>query len=135
MEELMNLESLIDLIPENCDQEFEVNGNKLSVKRSGNVVEVKVEMADDKFDDSEIKALISEYKENLEALDDQVFLDSVESLKKRVDIREFNDLLDLDSFTEEEAAIVESYINESNDIIRELLKTKLDNMCNLFNRF
>lgn len=135
MEELMNLESLIDLIPENCDQEFEINGNKLSVKRSGNVVEVKVEMADDKFDDSEIKALISEYKENLEALDDQVFLDSVESLKKRVDIREFNDLLDLDSFTEEEAAIVESYINESNDIIRELLKTKLDNMCNLFNRF
>lgn len=135
MEELMNLESLIDLIPENCDQEFEINGNKLSVKRSGNVVEVKVEMADDKFDDSEIKALISEYKENLEALDDQVFLDSVESLKKRVDIREFNDLLDLDSFTEEEAATVESYINESNDIIRELLKTKLDNMCNLFNRF
>lgn len=135
MEELMNLESLIDLIPENCEQEFEINGNKLSVKRSGNVVEVKVEMADDKFDDSEIKALISEYKENLEALDDQVFLDSVESLKKRVDIREFNDLLDLDSFTEEEAATVESYINESNDIIRELLKTKLDNMCNLFNRF
>lgn len=135
MEELTNLESLIDLIPENCEQEFEINGNKLSVKRSDNVVEIKIEMADDKFDDSEIKALISEYKENLEALDDQVFLDSVESLKKRVDIREFNDLLDLDSFTEEEAATVESYINESNDIIRELLKTKLDNMCNLFNRF
>ena len=133
-QETMLSNLLTSLIPDG-NQEFEKDGIKYTVKKDGDNLEIRMETIHPEFDDSETKDLINEYKENIKAIDDELFLDVVEELKNRIDLREFNDLLDQESFNEEEANKVEEMINISADITTNLLQEKIQNLVNLYERF
>ena len=87
------------------------------------------------FDDSDIKDLIKEYKENIKNLDDDLFLEVVEDISTKIDLNKFNKLLDLETFTEDEASKVEEMINISVNSISSHLQNKIQEMVKLYEKF
>lgn len=84
---------------------------------------------------SELKERISQYKKNIEQLEDDLFLEATEDISKVLNIKEFNELLDLDSFTKEEAEKVEDMINCSSEIISNKLLDKINKLVEIYNKF
>lgn len=141
MEELENIIEVSNLlhelnlkIPEGSEQTFNVNGIKFTLKKEEGVIKLISEESDN-FDDSDIKDLIKEYKENIENLDDDLFLEVVEDISTKIDLNKFNELLDLETFTEDEASEVEEMIDISADVISSHLKNKIQEMVKLYEKF
>jgi hypothetical protein len=143
MEELENIIKLSNLlnelslkIPEGAEEMFDANGIKFTLKKEEGVIKlISEENTSNDFDDSDIKDLIKEYKENIENLDDDLFLEIVEDISTKVDLNKFNELLDLETFTEDEASEVEEMINISADIISSHLQNKIQEMVKLYEKF
>lgn len=128
----MNLEKLLELVFENPDnisieysningkEKFIVNGKELSV-----------------FDDSEIKTLISEYKKNIELLDDCTFTEAIEALEDRsnIDLNQLDKLINQESFTEKEAQTIKAHIDFMSSIIREKIFNKIQVLTELLDKF
>lgn len=141
MEELENIIEVSNLlnelslkIPEGTEQTFNVNGIKFTLKKEEGVIKLISEESDN-FDDSDIKDLIKEYKENIKNLDDDLFLEVVEDISTKIDLNKFNELLDLKTFTEDEASEVEEMIDISADVISSHLKNKIQEMVKLYEKF
>lgn len=131
MNDLLKLwDSLNDSIP-NGSQEFEQNGVKYSINKEDGYLSVKVE----KNNDPEIKDVVISFKEKLEDLDDDLFIELFEDLKKEIDTNRFSTLLTKDQFTIEEANEVRSLINQSVKIIRESLQDKIENLVETYEKF
>lgn len=146
MENLQEIKALFDLIntfnvaiPDGVEESLEVNGTKIALNKKDGVINISVtsnnENINETFDDSRIKEVIRKYKERIEELDDCLFVDVVEDMGKSFDIREFNCLLDKDSYTEEEALEIADKIDVSIDIIRKHLENKINKLVNVYNRF
>lgn len=128
----MNLEKLLELVFENPDnisieysningkEKFIVNGKELSV-----------------FDDSEIKTLISEYKKNIELLDDCTFTEAMEALEDRsnIDLNQLDKLINQESFTEKEAQTIKAHIDFMSSIIHEKISNKIQVLTELLDKF
>lgn len=141
MEELENIIEVSNLlnelslkIPEGSEQTFDVNGIKFTLKKEEGVIRLISEESDN-FNDSDIKDLIKEYKENIENLDDDLFLEVIEDISTKIDLNKFNELLDLETFTEDEASEVEEMIDISADVISSHLKNKIQEMVKLYEKF
>ena len=141
MEELENIIEVSNLlnelslkIPEGSEQTFDVNGIKFTLKKEEGVIKLISEESYN-FDDSDIKDLIKEYKENIENLDDDLFLEVIEDISTKIDLNKFNELLDLETFTEDEASEVEEMIDISADVISSHLKNKIQEMVKLYEKF
>lgn len=141
MEELENIIEVSNLlnelslkIPEGSEQTFDVNGIKFTLKKEEGVIKLISEESDN-FNDSDIKDLIKEYKENIENLDDDLFLEVIEDISTKIDLNKFNELLDLETFTEDEASEVEEMIDISADVISSHLKNKIQEMVKLYEKF
>lgn len=129
----MNLEKLLELVFENPDnisieysningkEKFIVNGKELSI-----------------FDDSEIKTLISEYKKNIELLDDCTFTEAMEALEDRsenIDLNQLDKLINQESFTEKEAQTIKAHIDFMSSIIHEKISNKIQILTELLDKF
>ena len=141
MEELENIIEVSNLlnelslkIPEGAEQTFDVNGIKFTLKKEEGVIKLISEESDN-FNDSDIKDLIKEYKENIENLDDDLFLEVIEDISTKIYLNKFNELLDLETFTEDEASEVEEMIDISADVISSHLKNKIQEMVKLYEKF
>lgn len=133
MEELsLMLKLLSSLIPDGTKKEIEIEGVKYSLNKEGDDIKIK---ASEIFNDSSTKDMVASYKENVEDLDDDIFIEATEELAKKMDISEFNDLLDLDSFNEEQASKVEEMISISSDVICSHLQQKIGDMIKLYEKF
>ena len=143
MEELKNIIEVSNLlnelslkIPEGEEQTFDVNGMKFTLKKEEGVIKLISEENDSNdFDDSDIKEIIKEYKENIDSLDDDVFLEVVEELEKVIDLNYFNELLDAKEFDKKSASDVKEYIEISADIIASKLQNKIYNLMTLYEKF
>lgn len=132
---MMNLERLFELVlsnPTNISIQYQnINGEeKLTV--NGEDLTPKLES---KFDDSRVKQLISSYQENIEHLDDCVFVETMEEVAETIDIKELDRLLNQESFTEEEATDVESCIGFINATIHEKLTNKIQQLVETLEKF
>lgn len=128
----MNLEKLLELVFENPDnisieysningkEKIIVNGKELSI-----------------FDDSEIKTLISEYKKNIELLDDCTFTEAMEALEDRsnIDLNQLDKLINQESFTEKEAQTIKAHIDFMSSIIHEKISNKIQVLTELLDKF
>lgn len=146
MENLQEVKALFDLInmfnvtiPDGAEESLEVNGTKIALNKKDGVINISVtsdnEDAVEGFDDSCIKEIIKEYKERIEELDDCLFVEAAEEMSKYFDMKRFNELLNQDTFTEEEAAEVSKMINHSTEIICNHLEDKINELVNIYNRF
>ena len=123
-------------IPEGSEQTFDVNGMKFTLKKEEGVIKLISEENDSNdFDDSDIKEIIKEYKENIDSLDDDVFLEVVEELGKVIDLNYFNELLDAKEFDKKSASDVKEYIEISADIIASKLQSKIYDLVTLYEKF
>lgn len=147
MNTLSNISELIgifNMIPEGTDQRVCINDLEIALSKKDGVIDVKIGLNEDncegesvnyKFDDSEIKEKVANYKESIDILDDNIFLDILDEMREVIDIKEFDELLDATSFTEETAARVEELIDHSTLIVHKFLQNKIQNLMELYERF
>ena len=143
MENLQEVKALFDLInifnvaiPDGAEESLEVNGTKIALNKKDGVINISVTSDEtEEFDDSEIKDMITYYKERIKELDDYLFVEATEEMAQYFNIAKFDELLNQDTFTEEEAAKVTKLINRSVAIISKHLENKIDKLINIYNKF
>lgn len=144
MNELRNLSEISDIInnlslsiPEGTVQSFEADGLKYYLEKDNGSIKIELEasLPEKTFDDSSTKKIVAEYKESIKALDDDLFLEIVDELSSKLDLKEFNSLLDLESFDEDQARKVEEMIDISTDVICLHLQHKIQDMVELYEKF
>lgn len=138
--EFQDLTNILGLcIPDGTVETFESDDLKCHLEKDNGHLKIEIEAnipeQDGEFDDSDTKKIIEEYKEGIKALDDDLFVEIVDKLKSKFDLNRFNELLDLESFNEEQAQEVEKMINISTDIICLHLQHKIQGMVELYEKF
>lgn len=129
MNDIFEFSKIIDLlIPEGTDQEINVDGTKIHISKKDGKVNIKT--VEEK--DSIVKQHISEFSDKLEEIDDDMFVEICEEFG---DANEFNQLLELDNFTEEQAEQVESGITRFSQIACQHIQKKIQELVNLYDRF
>ena len=129
------IKTLSMLIPNDSDSCEEIGGYKISTSNRNGNISITVESIEQKFDDTEIKELVSNYKENIGKLDDCLFLDVLEEIKDHLDIKTFDELTNQDSYSEEDAEIVKSMINFTNLVVHENIINKIQDLEELLTKF
>lgn len=138
--EFQDLTNILGLcIPDGTVETFESEDLKCHLEKDNGHLKIEIEAnipeQDGEFDDSDTKKIVEEYKEGIKALDDDLFVEIVDKLKSKFDLNRFNELLDLESFNEEQAQEVEKMINISTDIICLHLQHKIQGMVELYEKF
>lgn len=133
-----DLEKLIELmgnlIPEGTNEEIDTDEYKISLVKDGDNIKIQIVEKEKAFDDSEIKEVVSEFKEAIKELDDDLFVEIAEDFSSKLDNKEFNDLLDLESYTEEQAAKVSDMIEIATNIIRSHIQNKIQNLFEIYDK-
>lgn len=89
----------------------------------------------DVFDDSRVVEKIENQKALLNELDDCLFMEVVDLLKKEnVDLCELNKFMDQTEFTEEDALIAENYIAIINEAMESVIINKMNKLSSLLER-
>lgn len=146
MNEFQKMNDLTDLlhifgliIPEGTDKVFEEDGTQIHISKKNGSVKISVnsnkDLSGENFDDSSIKDAISEFKDNINDLDDSVFIESLEEARKAIDVKRFDELLNLEKFTEAEATEVANMITYFSQIISNNLQEKIQELLELQERF
>lgn len=145
MNKLQEIESLFNLVdafnkvlPEKTDESLEINGLKINLNKNGNEIKISIisnEELDEEFDDTKIKEIIKEHKDNIKELDDNLFIEIVKDIRSVLDIKKFDELLNKESFNEDEASEVGNMINLSSQIICKHLQNKINELVNIYNKF
>lgn len=146
MNEFQKMNDLTDLlhifgliIPEGTDKVFEEDGTQIHISKKNGGVKISVnsnkDLSGENFDDSSIKDAISEFKDNINDLDDSIFIESLEEARKAIDVKRFDELLNLEKFTEAEATEVSNMITYFSQIISNNLQEKIQELLELQERF
>lgn len=126
----MNFEKFLELVfsnPENISIEYSNIDGKERLVVNGQ------ELSD--FNDSEIIAKVSKFKQNIELLDDCTFTEVIEELSDSIDLNALNEFFDKEHFSEHEADEAESQINLINSLIREKITAKIQALTELLDKF
>lgn len=123
---------LSDLIPDGTKKEVKIDG--VTYKFNKDDGEIKIEVVEP-FDDSKIKELVNNYKEKIKALDDNIFIEATEDLSSKISLKEFNELLDLKDFTEEQANRVQELIDIFTETICLHLQHKIQSLIEFYDNF
>ena len=103
--DLTNILSLC--IPDGTVETFESDDLKCRLEKDNGHLKIEIEAnipeQDGEFDDSTTKEIVEEYKEGIKALDDDLFIEIVDELKSKLDLTRFNELLDLENFSKNQA--------------------------------
>lgn len=137
MSDLTNILGLY--IPDSTVETFESDNLKYHLEKDNGYLKLEIKAnipkQDGGFDDSATKEIVEEYKERIKALDDNLFVEIVEELKSKFNLTRFNELLDLESFDEDQAQEVEKMIDISANIICLHLQHKIQDMVELYEKF
>ena len=136
IENLANLiQVLNDVIPEGIEEKLEADGIQISLIKKDGDIKINVTSEEKSFNDSEIKEYVSNFRNNIKALDDSLFVKVTEEFGKHFNTKEFDDLLKLDRFTKQEAEKVTEMISEFSDIVCEHLQGEIEKLVELYERF
>lgn len=119
----MDLEKLIKLVFEHpvSIQYSNINGKEKLLVNGENFL-----TKDETFDDTDIKNQIADYKETIEDLDDDIFeLVMNEAENRHFNLKEMNQGLELETYTEEDALYAENVINIMINLIVEVIENKI----------
>lgn len=138
--ELPDLTNILSLcIPDGTVETFESDDLKCRLEKDNGHLKIEIEAnipeQDGEFDDSTTKKIVEEYKEGVEALDDDLFVEIVDELKSKLDLTRFNELLNLENFDKSQAQEVEEMIDISTDVICLHLQHKIQGMVELYEKF
>ena len=88
-----------------------------------------------KFNDEPIKEYVSEFKNNLKELDDCLFVKITEEFGKLHDTKEFDKLLNLDQYDENQAERILNLIAVFSTIVCKHLQSSIEKLVELYERF
>lgn len=129
------IETLKMLIPNNTDSYQEIGGHRISTSNHAGSINITVEPIEQTFDDTQIKELVSNYKRNIGKLDDCLFLGVLDEIKDHLDIKTFDELINQDSYSEEDAEIVKSMVEFTAFITHQHIVNKIQDLTELLNEF
>lgn len=136
IENLANLiQVLNDVIPEGIEEKLETDGIQISLIKKDGDIKINVTSEEKPFNDSEIKEYVSNFRNNIKALDDSLFVKVTEEFGKHFNTKEFDNLLKLDRFTKQEAEKVTEMISEFSDLVCEHLQCEIKKLVELYERF
>lgn len=136
IEGLLEIANILNLsIPNGTEESFEDDDVKIILGKDDDCLKIEISTIPKEAEFDETKELVEEYKEAIKNLDDDLFLEIVEELKSKVDLTEFNELLNLEEYNSDEVKEVEEMINISSEIICSTLKKKIQNMVELYEKF
>lgn len=136
IERLLEIANILNLsIPNGTEESFEDDDVKIILGKDDDCLKIEISTIHKEAEFDETKELVEEYKEAIKNLDDDLFLEIVEELKSKVDLTEFNELLNLEEYNSDKAKEVEEMINISSEIICSTLKKKIQNMVELYEKF
>lgn len=136
IENLANLiQVLNDIIPEGIEEKLEADGIQVSLIKKDGDIKINVTSEEKTFNDSEIKKYVSDFRNNIKALDDSLFVKVTEEFGETFDTKEFDNLLKLDSYTKQEAEKVIEMISEFSNIVCEHLQCEIEKLVELYERF
>lgn len=143
IEELKSLFKAFDMIQTLVPEDgkcLEKNGTVINVTKDGNTLKITIvskeeDKEEEKFDDTEIKEAIQEYKDKLNDLDDCLFVSATEDFGKEFEVKRFDELLNKETLTADEAMEVTKMIDRSLDIISDHLRKKIEELVSIYNRF
>lgn len=143
IEELKSLFKAFDMIQTLVPEDgkcLEKNGAVINVTKDGNTLKITIvpkeeDEEEEKFDDTEIKEAIQEYKDKLNDLDDCLFVSATEDFGKEFEVKRFDELLNKETLTADEAMEVTKMIDRSLDIISDHLRKKIEELVSIYNRF
>lgn len=143
IEELKSLFKAFDMIQTLVPEDgkcLEKNGTVINVTKDGNTLKITIvskeeDEKEEKFDDTEIKEAIQEYKDKLNDLDDCLFVSATEDFGKEFEVKRFDELLNKETLTADEAMEVTKMIDRSLDIISDHLRKKIEELVSIYNRF
>ena len=143
IEELKSLFKAFDMIQTLVPEDgkcLEKNGTVINVTKDGNTLKITIvskaeDEEEEKFDDTEIKEAIQEYKDKLNDLDDCLFVSATEDFGKEFEVKRFDELLNKETLTADEAMEVTKMIDRSLDIISDHLRKKIEELVSIYNRF
>ena len=143
IEELKSLFKAFDMIQTLVPEDgkcLEKNGTVINVTKDGNTLKITIvskaeDEEEEKFDDTEIKEAIQEYKDKLNDLDDCLFVSATEDFGKEFEVKRFDELLNKETLTADEAIEVTKMIDRSLDIISDHLRKKIEELVSIYNRF
>ena len=133
-DEMITLSEVVKQLSEliGAGKEIETDDYSISAKNEDGTIKIQV---NSKFNDSYVKEAVASYKEAIKKLDDDTFVEVVEEMKQQHDINHFNELLELESFTEDQAEEVLSMITKFNSLTRSKLQHKIQVMVELYEQF
>ncbi len=135
MNELEQLIELMgNLIPEGTNEEIDTETYKVSIVKNGDNIEIQIVEKEQEFDDSEIKQTVEEFKNAIKELDDDFFVEVTEAFSEKINNKKFNDLLDLESYTEEQACEVSEMIEIATTIIQSHIQSKIQSLFELYDK-
>ena len=136
IENLANLiQVLNDIIPEGIEEKLEANGIQISLIKKDGDIKINVTSEEKPFNDSEVKKYVSDFRNNIKALDDSLFVKVTEEFGETFDTKEFDNLLKLDSYTKQEAEKVAEMISEFSDMVCGYLQGEIERLVELYERF
>lgn len=122
-----------DSLPVGKESVSHFNNQKVVVTKHEDFIDVKI-MPED-FDDTEILEKVAKYKMSIISLDDDTFLEILDLMEKEMDIKEFDHLLELESFTKEDAARVDVLIDHGRLIAHRYFQNKIQHLIELHEQF
>lgn len=129
--DLLNLS--VALLEDGMEQRIYVDNGTILVSKEDGKMYIAVE--EDFIEDESVKETVKNYKEAMEALDGNTFLEVLEEMKEEIDIQEFDELLDLEEYNEEDAERVLELIEQSTEIVQEYLQNKIESLVDVFEKF
>ena len=127
--------NLKSLIPDKTNKEFTVGDSIVRINRDGDTVHVEIEQSSEDTDyKSEVRDIVEEYKELIEELDDCLFVEIVEDLSNKISIKEFDELLNKEDLSKEEAFKLLNMIDVCKEYIAFHIENKIDNLRELYSR-
>ena len=142
----MDLEKFFKLLlsnPENIHLEYSningqeslrINGEELFGTPDKEKEEEEEKEEKEVYDDTAIKEYISNYKDNIQLLDDCTFVEVIEQIENVIDIQALDELLSQESFTQDEAELIYEQLNFINTAIHEKLVNKIQDLQKLIDR-
>jgi hypothetical protein len=121
----MDLEKLLNLVLSNPDN-IEISYSNVNGRESL-IVNGKELIGED--------SLIKEYKDNIDKLDDCVFVDVLDEVGQVIDLKEFDKLLNKKERTSEESKQVHDQINYVYSVVRKKVKEKIKELSELLDKF
>ncbi len=127
------------IIPDNINESFEIDGNKIHVSKKDGKLKVNItddcKITSECFDDTNVKHNVALFKKNIDEIDDNLFVEIAEELENHIDLKEFDRLLDLESFNFDEASKVSSMLCIASDKIKDFVDNKILKLQAVYNKF